>query len=165
MIIGFLTLVAVSLIQFQKAAQQEAIDEQARDHRKALEVRKKIMLLEKSLRGEQRLLNELAMIDASQTPLDVLAKVTEALPDGLWLHGLRLIEGRIELRGEGGDGARVVELLAAKGVEATIVDSPEPPLAEGGFAVSVGTAPERAASSPVAAEAATAAASSSPKER
>jgi len=146
--IGFLALVAVSLIQFQKATQQEAIEDQARDHRKALEVRKKVMLLEKELRREQRLLDELAMIDASPTPLEMLAKVTEALPDGLWLHGLRFVDGRIELRGAGGEGERVVELLAAKSVAATVIAVPEPPLADDGFAVAIALPPEQVAPSP-----------------
>lgn len=141
LIIAALTIAALSVIQFQRQALEERNDELARDHRKALETRKKVMLLEKALRAEQRLLDEIAAIQASPTPVEMLAKLTEALPEGVWLNSLSLKNGRLEWRGRGADSARVVELLAEKGIAAQAVEAAEQaPMAAGqtSFAVFTG---------------------------
>ena len=118
-IFAALAAVAVIGLVWQNDSLERTSETLRRDYRKLAPLEKRAMELERSVSSDRKLVSSARLLDNSPMPLDVLKGVTAALPDKLWVQRMHFKDGVLELSGRGGDGDKVVKLLADKGFAAT----------------------------------------------
>ena len=116
-----LAAVAAVGMNYQTAAMESTLDGLTREQRKLASVEAKFTDMQRSVRTDRKYVAAAQLMDKSPLPLEVLNRVTAALPDKYWIQHLQIKGEALEFAGRGGGNEEVIRLLGKKQIDATVV--------------------------------------------